>query len=670
MLRQESQGMALARNNRIDRRRQLLRMNAEAENDGASSTRSRRRPRMDDQEDIIPLKRDAGYSQAVRRACQHRLVQLIPVRRTSVAAVISVAWIAWGILIGLHYLLFVQGSDALRTLPIAHLFHLRSDHGISHWLGTQLWMLTALAALLIYQLRKHKLDDYRAKYRLWLLLMAAALFASLDSSTSILRLIGYSIDGWSRREMGYSGWAVVLATFAALIGVLGLRLCGELMNVPSAVTFWLGGLVSWGISALLGTGLIHSTWSPEYLDMVVGATWLGGILAVWLSAGMYLRHNYIQAQKRFLSRGTLLQPIKFQMPKLALLQWKRELNEGEEDEDGEEHVEKASGGISLKRFASMLKERKEERARAKAEALEIKQLRKEEARRESEERAQAKATKTNASARPTRESDGDDEDQTSTSSASTSKSSKWFGFGKKNGSTAASDEQESSSPTHKKDVEPLAKLKRDDSAGSKRWWPMGRKGETASEEGDTKPTKSSKTAASKSENETAAERKSWFQRKPKTETAKESTTERSKSSEGSEKSIPLGTKSWFKRSVQGQEAKDTSTAKSTEASPKEKRSWFAKRTGDASAEKATKPEPKATDGKKGGLFGFLDGLKLKPPADGESRPAKSSGGRDLPSTMPDDGSDPEDRSDLYDRQMSKAERKKMRREQGNQRRAA
>ncbi len=38
--------------------------------------------------------------------------------------------------------------------------------------------------------------------------------------------------------------------------------------------------------------------------------------------------------------------------------------------------------------------------------------------------------------------------------------------------------------------------------------------------------------------------------------------------------------------------------------------------------------------------------------------------------MPDDGSDPEDRSDLYDRQMSKAERKKMRREQGNQRRAA
>ncbi len=95
MLRQESQGMALARNNRIDRRRQMLRMNAEAENDSASSTRSRRRPRMDDQEDIIPLKRDAGYSQAVRRACQHRLVQLIPVRRTSVAAVISVAWIAW-----------------------------------------------------------------------------------------------------------------------------------------------------------------------------------------------------------------------------------------------------------------------------------------------------------------------------------------------------------------------------------------------------------------------------------------------------------------------------------------------------------------------------------------------------------------------------------------------
>ncbi len=229
---------------------------------------------------------------------------------------IAVSCLAWFAMMAAHYFLHVRGSEQTRLLPIAYLFHLRSYYSIPHWVATQLWMLTGIMALMIFQIRKHKLDDYRARYRVWLGLALAATFASFDSSTTCLELLGRSIDGWARAEFGYSGMSIVLASFSAIIGVLGLRLCGELQAAPFAVALWLGGLVSWGISALLGTGLLRLEWTPSSIDMMVGGLWLGGILAVWLSAGIYLRHVYLHAHKRFLSRGGLVQPLQFKLPKL------------------------------------------------------------------------------------------------------------------------------------------------------------------------------------------------------------------------------------------------------------------------------------------------------------------------------------------------------------------
>ena len=110
----------------------------------------------------------------------------------------------------------------------------------------------------------------------------------------------------------------MLASFASLVGVLGIRISAELKTVPSGVASWIIGLLAWASAALLGTGILRIDIAPEYLDLLVGGLWLGGVLAVFQAVSLYLRTTYIQAQKRFLQRsGCELSPIQWGMPKVG-----------------------------------------------------------------------------------------------------------------------------------------------------------------------------------------------------------------------------------------------------------------------------------------------------------------------------------------------------------------
>lgn len=328
--------MTFSRTNRIDRRRRVMLDAVASDADYAvEAVRAKKRARArelenhSEEQGYNTVYRDPGYSRAVRQTCQQRMVQLIPVRRGTLSLVLACMWILWCGLLVSHYWIHVRipttsataatTNAGFASLPVSQLFHLRSSHSIAHWLTCQLWMLTALAAWMIFRLRRHKLDDYRAKYRIWAVLAIVALFSSFDASSSGLYLLGISIDDWARKEIGYGGWPLVMATFASLVGVLGIRLCSELKSAPTSVAFWLIGLLSWAISSLLGTGLIKTSWSQSSIDLVVGGCWLGGTLAVFQASGIYLRQTYIHAQKRFLQRqGANLNPIQWKMPKISL----------------------------------------------------------------------------------------------------------------------------------------------------------------------------------------------------------------------------------------------------------------------------------------------------------------------------------------------------------------
>lgn len=299
--------MPFSRSQRLDRRKRVILDSIAADPDfateSAKAVKKNKKQLRSSPNSLLDGFDSATYSPSVRKTCQARFIQAIPLRTQSISLVIGSLWAVWLVLVLSHYLLHSRANSIGRSpLPFLQLLDLRSPHSIANWISCQLWMLTALAAWMLYNIRKHRLDDFTATYRVWLIMVAVSIFSSFDASTSALYLLGQSIDPWTRKEIGYGGWPLVLAAYASIVAMVGLRLSSELRSVGGALALWFGGLIAWGCAALLGTGLLKLQWAPGTIDLIVGACWIGGVLAVFQAVGLTLRHCFIQAQYRFVER--------------------------------------------------------------------------------------------------------------------------------------------------------------------------------------------------------------------------------------------------------------------------------------------------------------------------------------------------------------------------------
>lgn len=294
----------------MDRRKRILREGLPSEEEGVSGavarTRTRRLVTSDENISDEPLRRrSAGYSQDVRGACQHRLVQLIPVRRRAYLFAVFASCIIPATLLMFHYWIYVNRFLNWHGQPLAVLLDASHPRGIAAWLSGQMWLLCLASTVLTFRLRRHKLDDYNGDYRLWFWLVSTCVIGSLDSTTRVIDLFGDALNRWSQLNLGWSGPAVVQATLATLVGMLGVRLCSELKTVPTSLVFWLVGLVAWAGSAALGQEMLKIDIGVQFRIWLRSALWLSGLTAVWLASLSYLRVVYIEAQRRFLLRGRL-----------------------------------------------------------------------------------------------------------------------------------------------------------------------------------------------------------------------------------------------------------------------------------------------------------------------------------------------------------------------------
>jgi len=298
----------------MDRRKRILRESLPSDQEGASGATARARTlrsvTSDENATDEPLRRrSASYSQDVRGACQHRLVQLIPVRRRAYLFAVFASCFIPATLLLMHYWIYVNGFLNWYGQPLAVLLDASHPRGIAAWLSGQMWLLCLASTVLTFRLRRHKLDDYNGDYRLWFWLVSTCIIGSLDSSTRVSDVFGDALNRWSQLNLGWSGPAVVQATLATLVGLLGVRLCSELKTVPTSLVFWLVGLVAWAGSAALGQDMLKIDISDQFRIWLRSALWLGGLTSIWLASLSYLRVVYIEAQRRFLLRGRLAASI-------------------------------------------------------------------------------------------------------------------------------------------------------------------------------------------------------------------------------------------------------------------------------------------------------------------------------------------------------------------------
>ena len=238
-----------------------------------------------------------AYGEAVLATRQPKLSDLIPLRplHQSILALAGLTAIA---AVVAAYSLAADPATGMVAAPLAA-FDLQGAGNLAGWLSALLLAGGAAAALAVFSIRVHRVDDYRGRYRVWLWTAAALLLASADAATGLRRAVGSGLE-WLGGG-GFAGSADIcwLGVYVLACGPLLVRLGLETWNALPAFSTLCGSALLYLIAGLGAVGLMPGT--ESVVGQIAFATLsllahFSGVMAVMLFA----RHVHLDAQGRLL----------------------------------------------------------------------------------------------------------------------------------------------------------------------------------------------------------------------------------------------------------------------------------------------------------------------------------------------------------------------------------
>ncbi len=137
-----------------------------------------------------------AYAAASRFDRQRRILDLFPSRYLTIALVVA-AGLASAALIELLHAWAGSLANVLSSQEASAL-DLNTPRNVSRWFSSMLLGLAGLTAMFIYSLRRHRVDDYHGRYRVWIWTAIGCLLASLVETTSAAR--------WPKAFAGAPRW--------------------------------------------------------------------------------------------------------------------------------------------------------------------------------------------------------------------------------------------------------------------------------------------------------------------------------------------------------------------------------------------------------------------------------------------------------------------------------
>jgi len=166
---------------------------------------------------------------------------------------------------------------------------LRLDRADSFGSWAKSFYLAAAAAtaLLVYQLRRYKVDDYTGSYRIWRSVIVLIAVLSIDSICNLVPWMGAMIDAVLGKRVALSGadWIRIGLTIGG--GALALRLVAEVRRSRVALAMMLIALIGFEIPLLSHWNLVDTTSISGW--MMATSSPLLAAAALWISIGGYLR---------------------------------------------------------------------------------------------------------------------------------------------------------------------------------------------------------------------------------------------------------------------------------------------------------------------------------------------------------------------------------------------
>ena len=230
------------------------------------------------------------YTSQARRDEQPRLTDLIPTRYRTLL-LIYVAGLL--VLTGLELLYFRIDALAVHVVREAlGVFDLASRGSFAAWYSSLLLSVTAITAALIFTLRRHRIDDYRGRYRIWIWGTLGYLALAVNQTADLDDLLREVVDQVAARVGASQPW-IWTALCVTVWSVCVMRLSFELRPSRGALLLgWLGA-IAWLFSAT-GAGLLNLE-TPAALVMATVGLKLLGQLTILAAHVAYARYVLLDA---------------------------------------------------------------------------------------------------------------------------------------------------------------------------------------------------------------------------------------------------------------------------------------------------------------------------------------------------------------------------------------
>lgn len=180
------------------------------------------------------------FNKSARLENQPRVTDLVPQRPWVIGL-----WLVlgFGVIAGLQWLYFYMPQMAAETSDgRVAAFDLDGEGNLGSWFSSAVLSLSGFAAILIYSLRKHRTDDYRGRYRVWLWAAACWFVMSIDETGSLHEGFKEMMTWLTGRRLLGDGSMWWVIGYGTVLPILGLRLIFDLRESwPATLAFLTAG---------------------------------------------------------------------------------------------------------------------------------------------------------------------------------------------------------------------------------------------------------------------------------------------------------------------------------------------------------------------------------------------------------------------------------------------
>jgi len=261
----------------------------------SSANDDRRRRGATDEDDSTPAAASAkgaaksrngarAYAPAAKRSEQPSLVDFVPQRVSMILLTMFLgASVAAGLVaIYATRILLIDGAQ-LPALDLA------VEGNLANWFTSLLLLQGGVVAMVIYSVRRHRLDDYQGSYRAWLWAACGFVWLSIDEGASLNESVQLVCVHFAGQQAAHVELAW-LGVYAMVLGGIAIRLCFEMRSCRLSTTIFVLSILA-GVTSVAA----RMNWLPagslELRVMILeGAQMASGLL---LLLAMCIHTRYI-----------------------------------------------------------------------------------------------------------------------------------------------------------------------------------------------------------------------------------------------------------------------------------------------------------------------------------------------------------------------------------------